>query len=165
VEVKRAPGEVFVDEDGDTIMTEDGLPWGEQRRALASGDMWDCLEAGRPETGKGIVAVDEATARAWVLRTSAVVAEYVQVNQHEPPPLTPTDTLLRRALTVILDDARVPAQDNSGKALAPLERVELLIQQRDHAVTMNEATRQAHVKTVARANELAEWRARVLSTF
>ncbi len=87
----------------------------------------------------------------------------------EEPIPAPTDNLLRRALTVILDDAGVPSQDKAGsdltRTLAPLERVEALIRQRDHAVSMNEATRQAHVKTVERMVKLAEWQARVLGTF
>jgi hypothetical protein len=77
-----------------------------------------------------------------------------------------TETMRWRALETLLDDANVPRADKAGsdvtKTLAPLERVAHLIQQRDHAVTMNESTKQAHVATVKRMGELAEWKARVL---
>lgn len=77
-----------------------------------------------------------------------------------------TDTMRWRALDALLDDAGVPREDKAGsnltRTLTPLERVAALIRQRDHAVEMNERTKDAHVETVKRMVELADFKARVL---
>lgn len=79
-----------------------------------------------------------------------------------------TRDTFRAALIALLDDAGVPTQDLAGsgltRTLSILERVRVLVEERDRARNAEAATHSAHVALLARAARLHDRLERIIRT-